>query len=79
MILGCDFCNKHVETICPRARMVELDDFTTIPIVLKPSPRPQDAAQLPEGQEFIPRRQSLSLKVENLNRVVLLAESQTWV
>ena len=32
-ILGCDFCDRHVEAIRPRKRLIELDDGTTIPIV----------------------------------------------
>ena len=35
VILGCDFCDKHVESILPRQRLVELEDGTTIPIVRK--------------------------------------------
>lgn len=37
MILGFEFFDKHVKAMRPCARTVELDDGTTIPILLKPS------------------------------------------
>ena len=33
VLLGCDFCDKHVESIRPLKRVVELDDGTTVPII----------------------------------------------
>ena len=33
VILGCDFCDKHVESIRPRQRVIVMDDGTTVPIV----------------------------------------------
>lgn len=63
MIIGFGFCDKNVDEIRPRARTAELEYGTTIPIVLKVSTRPQDAPQLSENQEFIPRRKRVSPKI----------------
>lgn len=79
MILRCDFCDKPVETIRPRAHTFELDGGKTVPIILKPSQRPQDAPPLRENQEFIPRHKHVSPKIQPVNRVVLPAESQTFI
>ena len=52
VILGCNFCDKHVEAILPRQRLVELEDGTTIPIVRKPLGRVRKAPPLPVAQEW---------------------------
>lgn len=74
MVLHCAFWDKHVEVILPRAHMVDLDDGTRKPIVLKPSPCLQDDIALLIGQEFIPRRKRVCPKIQIVNRVVLPAE-----
>lgn len=53
VILGCDLCDKHLESICPRKRLVELDAGTTVPIIRKPNKGLLDAEPLPEEQEYI--------------------------
>ena len=53
VILGCHFCDKHVEAIKPRQRLVEMDDGTTVPI-LRTSARKANAVPLPPEQEFVP-------------------------
>ena len=52
VILGCDFCDKHVKAILPRQRLVELENRTTIPIVRKPLGRVRKAPPLPVAQEW---------------------------
>lgn len=52
IILGCDYCDKHVEINRPRQRIVELADTATENIIRKPAPRAKDATPLPEQQEF---------------------------
>ena len=47
LILGCDYCDRHVEEILPRKRLIKLDDGTTVPIVRKASARPPNAPRLP--------------------------------
>ena len=37
VILGCQFCDQHVEAIRPRKRIVEMDDGSTVPIVRNPT------------------------------------------
>lgn len=36
ILLGCDFCNRHIEAIKPTQRIVELDDGTTVLIIRIP-------------------------------------------
>ena len=79
IILGCDFCDKHVEAIRPRRSNVELDDGTTIPIIRRPSTGHKDAVPLPEAQEWVrkPRRKSNKISVHE--PIILQPETQTFV
>ena len=79
VILGCDYCDKHVEAIRPRQRVVELDDGTTVPILRKPPTRPHGAIPLPEQQEYIPSKRRASTKVQTTKKTVLQPESHNWV
>ena len=54
VILGCDYCDKHVESIRPRKRLVELDDGSTVPILKRPEGRATNAVPLPAKQEYVP-------------------------
>lgn len=36
VILGCDFCDAHVKSICPRQRPIELIDGAAEPIFKEP-------------------------------------------
>lgn len=65
--------------ICPLSRFVDLADGTTVPVVLKPLTRPQDALLLPTDQEYIPKMKRFCPKVHVINCVVLPAKSQSWV
>ena len=47
VLLGCDYCDKYVEAIKPRKRVVEMEDGTEVPIIRKPSTRSKEAAPLP--------------------------------
>ena len=58
VILGCEYCDDHVEAIRPRKREVVLDDGTVIPIVRRPSTRAKDAVPLPAGKEMKPSKTS---------------------
>ena len=60
VILGCDYCDKHVEAIKPRQRVVERDDGTTVPIIRKPPPRQEGSMPLPEQQEYVPSKRRSS-------------------
>lgn len=51
-ILGCDFCDKHVEEIRTHQRLVELDNCTAAPNIRHPFERKKNSAPLPEKQEF---------------------------
>lgn len=51
LILGCDYCDKHVESIHSTHRIVKLTDAKTVPFIRKPAPRAKDAIKLSEKQE----------------------------
>ena len=78
VILGCDFCDKHVEAIKPRQRFVEMDDGTTVPI-LRTSVRKSNAVRLPPEQEFFPKKRRQSTRLAVAEAVVLQPSTQTWV
>ena len=79
LILGADYCDRFVEAIRPRKRLVELDDGTEIPIVRRPSKRHEASPPLPTEQEFIPRDGRVSPKLRAAERVTLNPGTQTWV
>lgn len=56
MLLYFEFRDKHVEAIPSRKSSIELGSGVTVPIVLKPSSRLQDAPLLPGHQEFTARK-----------------------
>ena len=78
VILGCDFCDKHVEAIKPRLKIVEMDTGSIVPIVLQPT-KSQLEALLPEDQQFQPRKPRTSPKIKVRRRTKLPPPSQTWV
>lgn len=50
--LWCEYCDKHIESIHPRKRQVELVDGTIVQIVSKPPPTDKDSITLPEAHEY---------------------------
>ena len=81
-ILGCDFCDKHVDSIRPRQRSIILDDGTTVPIVSKTTTRKQDAKKeipIPEEQQYTPRKGRVNQKIKVEKEVTLQPGEQTWV
>ena len=79
VILGWDYCEKHVEAIKPRQRIVELDDGTTVPIIRKPPPRQEGSIPLPEQQEYVPSKRRSSTKIQTTRKTTLQPESHNWV
>ena len=79
VILGCDFCDRFVEAIKPRKKLVELEDGTTVPIVRRPLARSSRAVPLPHSQEYVKSPGRITPKVKVAKAVVLPPESQTWV
>jgi len=79
LILGCDYCDRHVEAILPRKRLVKLDDGTTVPIVRKASARPPGSPKLPPELVLgkTPSRRNPSVWVTK--RVTLKPGTHTWV
>jgi len=78
VILGCDYCDKHIEAIRPRRRMVEMDDGCMVPIVRNPSKANTDVP-FPEEQQFVKHRDRISPKVKATKRTRLHPGMQTWV
>lgn len=79
MILGCDFCVRHLEAMRSRSCLVQLDEGMTVPIVLRLSARPQDAQPLLADQVYVPRKKHMSPKIDVAYCTTPPAESQTWV
>ena len=78
-ILGCDFCDRFVEAIYPRKRVVELEDGSTIPIVRRPLRREPDAPKLPAVQEYVTPKGRVSPNIRVARAVTLQPGTQTWV
>ena len=70
VILGCYFCDHHVEAIKPRLTVVEMDDGSMVPIVRQPS-KPNANLPLPEEQTFTPRKKRQSTKIKTTRSVKL--------
>lgn len=79
IILGCDFCDMHIEVIRPRRRCVELDDVTTAPIVCRTSARNQLAPPLPRDQVYIPPKGRASTKIQGRRQTIVQSGTQTFV
>ena len=82
VILGCDFCDRFVEAIFPRKRLIEMDDGTTVPITRRSLRHPykQVRTDLKKDEaEKLPYGRRVSLKLRVAKNVVLPPETQTWV
>ena len=79
VILGCDFCDKHIEAIRPRKRLIELDDGTTVPILKRPESRAKHSVPLPAEQEYIPPKGRSSSRVYASPTTILKPQSQNWI
>ncbi len=78
VILGCDFCDEHIEAIKPRRRVVELVDGTTVPIIRTNKHRTTTFTIQPAHVRTRSRR-AASSKVVLHKTMELPAHSQTWV
>ena len=79
VILGCEYCDRFVEAIRPRKKLVELEDGSTIPITRRSLTRPPRAPPLLPSQEFVKSPGRTSPKVKVAKAIELPPESQTWV
>ena len=79
VILGCDYCDKHVESIRPRRRLVEMEDGSTVPIVRRPDKRKHNTVPLPEEQEYVPLKGRISNKIAVSKEIKLPPETQSWI
>ena len=79
VILGADFCDRYVEAIRPRKRVVELDDGSTVPIVRRPAKRPSNGPPLPSQQEYEPLKGKVSPKVKSAESMTIAPGTQRWV
>ena len=78
VILGCDFCDQHIDAIKPRLATVTMDDGSTVPIIRQPS-KANTSTPLPDAQCFSTRKDKTSPKIKTTRRVKLTAATQTWV
>lgn len=79
VILGCDFCDSHVEAIRPRLRVIELTDGTAVPIIKGPPKRSSNLVPLPKEQEFVAPTGRASRKICVNKTITLEPQAHTWV
>ena len=82
VIFGCDFCDRFVEAIFFRKRLIEMDDGRTVPITRRSLRHPykQVRKDLKQDEaEKLPLGGRVSPKVRVAMNVVLSPETQTWV
>lgn len=79
VILGRDFCNKHVEALRSRKSLVKLDDGTIVLIFRQPSSRQREAVRLPAARQNILKCRRTSKKILVQKPVIIKADSQTFV
>ena len=78
VILGCDYCDQHVESIKPRRRIIEMDYGSTTPIVRR-AWQSQVESLLPEEQMDKERKKSNSPKFMVTEYTRLRPECQNFV
>lgn len=76
VILGCDYCDLHVDAIRPRLKIVKIDNGSTVPIVLQTS---KANTELPfsEQQQFSKQKVRESPKIKVTRRTRLQPGTQT--
>ena len=82
VILGCDFCDRFVEALFPRKRLIEMDGGTTVPITRRSLRHPYKQARtdLKEDEaEKLSLGGRVSPKLRVARNVVLSPETWTWV
>ncbi|CAN8069585.1 unnamed protein product [Agarophyton chilense] len=79
VVLGCDYCDKFVEAIRRRRKLVELDDGSMVPIVRKPMRRCPEAPPLPLSMEYGKSRGLVSPRIRVAKSAMPKAQTQTWV
>ena len=79
MILGADYCDRFVEAIRPRKKLIELDDGSTVPIVRRPLKRHPKLTPLPEGLDYDRTSGRVSPKVRAAETIIIPAKSQAWI
>lgn len=76
VLLGCGFCNAHVDAIRPKERVIELADKTTVSILKGPQKRFKNMFPIPEYREYIAPKSRPNHKVFVGKTVILQPESQ---
>lgn len=76
VIVGCDFCDVHVESIKPRLTIVERDERSTVRTIQQTS-KPNTTVPLPEEQNFDTRRKRSSAQIKTTKRLRLKPATQT--
>ena len=79
IIFGCDYMDKHVQSLLPRRRIVELAGGSTVPIINRftnPSGKP---TVIPDDEKLPPAERRVSNKINTTNQIILEPESNTWV
>lgn len=78
LIFYCDFFYKHIEATRPLKPIVELDDFTTVPIFRMPTRNPGTKLEPNKDKTYAPEKFRVSHKITLKILVTLLLGSQIW-
>ena len=78
-ILGADYCDRFVEAIRPKKKLVELEDGSTIPIVRRPHRRTPRMAPLPPDMEYPDKNGRISPTVKMAESITIEPHNQAWV
>lgn len=78
-VLGCNFCDSHVESIHVQSRYVDLLDRTRVTIVRKPPKRDPEVVPLSLPQQYPKVSRRVLPKLRVVKRVVILAGSWLFV
>lgn len=76
-MLGGDFCDRFAEVINPRQILLELEDVTQVPIVIRSSNRYANSVPLPEIIQDLPHEGRISHMVRVSKSVILEPQIQT--
>lgn len=79
VLLGCYLCDRNVEVIHWRKRLVELDDGTTVSIIRKLNRWKLSAPLLPTEQELSSSKGRVSPKIYCADQTAVKPVTKTWV
>lgn len=78
VIIWSHFCYRHVKSIRPHLTIVEMEDWSKVPIVGQPF-KTNTSLPIQEKQRFSSMKNRYSCKIKTPKRVLLKPVTQTWI